>query len=387
MSTGRFADSLPIAEEALDVSRTVGSRADEALALGILGTDLALLGRVDDGIERFREGLAIAEDLGGVEGIALGTANLATLLDRVGRTAEALDVATAGWERARAIGVERTYGGLLLAVAAKAAIALGRWDEADGLLALGLARDAAGTPGIRLRIERGRIDTMRGDLSQAAAVLDAADAADEAAGRTGGDLAAILAARADLAAVLRRVSDVRAAVAEGLRMAVEGPPDPALAQLAAAGLRAEADAADRARAERDEAGVAEARRNAAAIMAAVERIAGTLGVPAATAQTGENGQAGMPSRALALSLLCRVEADRLEETDTAGRWISVAGTFEAIGRLVDLDPSTVAYWARRHGLASPFAARHAARAPAQRRPRCGGARRDLSLWLWAIRSG
>ena len=147
MSAGRFADSLPIAEEALDVARAVGSRADEALALGILGTDLALLGRVDDGIERFREGLAIAEDLGGVEGIALGTANLATLLDRVGRTAEALDVATAGWERARAIGVERTYGGLLLAVAAKAAIALGRWDEADGLLALGLARDPVGTPG------------------------------------------------------------------------------------------------------------------------------------------------------------------------------------------------------------------------------------------------
>ena len=78
-----------------------------------------------------------------------------------------------------------------------------------------------GDAGIRLRIQRGRLDTMRGDLSQAAAVLDAADAADEAAGRTGGDRAAILAARADLAAVLRRASDVRAAVAEGLRMAVE----------------------------------------------------------------------------------------------------------------------------------------------------------------------
>jgi DNA-binding CsgD family transcriptional regulator len=198
-----------------------------------------------------------------------------------------------------------------------------------------------------LRIQRGRLDTLRGDLTRAAAVLDAADAADEAAAGTSGERAAILAARADLAAILRRTSDVRAAVAEGLRMAVEGPPDPALAQLAAAGLRAEADAADRARAERDEAGVAEARRNAAAIMAAVERIAGTLGVPAATAQTGDNGQAGVPSRALALSLLCRVEADRLEETDTAGRWISVAGTFEAIGR-----PYPAAYARYRAGAAS-----------------------------------
>jgi DNA-binding CsgD family transcriptional regulator len=36
-------------------------------------------------------------------------------------------------------------------------------------------------------------------------------------------------------------------------------------------------------------------------------------------------------------------------------------SFEAIGRLVGLDPSTVSYWARRHGLESPFASRHAAR--------------------------
>jgi hypothetical protein len=36
-------------------------------------------------------------------------------------------------------------------------------------------------------------------------------------------------------------------------------------------------------------------------------------------------------------------------------------SFEAIGRLVDRDPSTVAYWARKHGLQSPHARRHAAR--------------------------
>ena len=174
MFSGRFAESMPIAEEALDVARTIGSPSNQAMALGIIGTDLALLGRVDEGVDRFREGLAIAEELGGVEGIALGQTNLAILLDRVGRTAEALEVAAAGWERARDIGVERTYGGLLLAVAAKAAIALGRWDEAETFLALGLAHDPVGTPGIRLRIQRGRLDTMRGDLVRAAEVLAAA---------------------------------------------------------------------------------------------------------------------------------------------------------------------------------------------------------------------
>jgi Predicted ATPase len=131
MLSGRFAESVAIAEDAIAVARSVGSRGDEALALGVLGWDLALLGQVDDGIGWVRAGLTIADELGGAEGIALGATNLAVLLDRVGRTADALDVAASGWERARALGVERTYGGLLLAIAAKAAIALGRWDEAD----------------------------------------------------------------------------------------------------------------------------------------------------------------------------------------------------------------------------------------------------------------
>ena len=180
----------------------------------------------------------------------------------------------------------------------------------------------------------------------AAVALDAAGAADEAAGGTS-DRAAILAARADLAAVLRRASDARAAVAEGLHMAADGPPDPALAQLAAAGLRVEADAADQARAERDETGVAEARRNAAAIMAAVERIAGILGVPAGDGPDRRDRSAGPPSRTLALSLLCRAEADRLEETDIAARWVSVADTFDAIGR-----PYPAAYARYRAGAAT-----------------------------------
>ena len=127
------------------MAREVGSAADEALALGILGSALALTGRVDDGVDRLRAGLAIAEAIHSAEGIALGATNLAILLDRVGRTADALDVAVAGWERARTIGVERTYGGQLLAIAAKAAIALGRWDEAEVFLATGLDRAPVGT--------------------------------------------------------------------------------------------------------------------------------------------------------------------------------------------------------------------------------------------------
>jgi DNA-binding CsgD family transcriptional regulator/tetratricopeptide (TPR) repeat protein len=326
MLNGRFADSMPMAEEALAVARTVDSPSDEALALGILGWDLALLGRVDDGVERVREGLAIAAALGGAEGIALGATNLAVLLDRVGRTEEAMEVATTGWERARVLGVERTYGGLLLAIGAKAAIALGRWDDADAFLATGLAHQPIGAPGIRLRVQRGRLDTFRGDTAAAAEALAAARAADEAAGGTE-DRAALLAALAELAAITGDVAQTRAAVMEGFSLASAGPPDPALALLAMTGLRVEADAAARARSGRDEAGLEEARFRSREIADQVERIAALLGVPDTPADAP-----AAPSRQVVLTAVCRAEAHRVEEHDQPSEWLAIARGFDAIGR-------------------------------------------------------
>ena len=260
---GRLVESIPIAEEAIAVARDVGSAADEALALGILGAALALTARVDEGVDRLRAGLVIAEEIHSAEGIALGATNLAIVLDRVGRTVDALDVAVAGWERARTIGVERTYGGQLLAIAAKAAIALGRWDEAETFLATGLDRPPVGPSSINLSIQRGRLATWRGELLAAADALTTARTVDDAAGGTD-DRAALLAALAELAAIQGRATEARAAVAEGLRMAAGGAPDPALAQLAATGLRVEADAAASARARRDGAAVEDVRRRAGA---------------------------------------------------------------------------------------------------------------------------
>jgi tetratricopeptide (TPR) repeat protein len=203
---------------------------------------------------------------------------MAVLLDRVGRTTEALEVAASGWDRARAVGVERTYGGLLLAIAAKAAIALGRWDEADAFLRLGLARDPVGTPGIRLRIQRARLDTLRGEFASAADSLREAQEADAAAGGSE-DTAALLAALAESAALQGRAADARAAVEAGLKMRPDGPPDPSLASLAATGLRVEADLAVRARARQDLHGVEGSRHRAREITIQVERMPGCSGSP------------------------------------------------------------------------------------------------------------
>lgn len=61
-----------------------------------------------------------------------------------------------------------------------------------------------------------------------------------------------------------------------------------------------------------------------------------------------------------------VEKDWLEAQLAAGR------SYEAIAREVGRHPSTVAYWARRHGLTSAHAPRHAAR---------GGIERDVLIAL------
>jgi hypothetical protein len=50
------------------------------------------------------------------------------------------------------------------------------------------------------------------------------------------------------------------------------------------------------------------------------------------------------------------------------RRLTEGASFEAIGRDLGADPSTVAYWARKHGLASSFAKRHAGRGGLERAP-------------------
>jgi transposase-like protein len=55
----------------------------------------------------------------------------------------------------------------------------------------------------------------------------------------------------------------------------------------------------------------------------------------------------------------------MERADLHG-YLARGLSFEAIARLTGRDPSTIAYWARKHGQESPFAERHAARGPLPR---------------------
>ena len=100
MVQSRFAEAADWAREAIDVARATGHREAESMALNALGTALGESGEVDDGVAYLRESLAIASDehLEMEEGGAW--INIADVLNLVGRTQEALDIARQGLENA-----------------------------------------------------------------------------------------------------------------------------------------------------------------------------------------------------------------------------------------------------------------------------------------------
>jgi DNA-binding CsgD family transcriptional regulator/tetratricopeptide (TPR) repeat protein len=244
MLTGDFAASAAAAREALDVGRRAHASAEMALAHGVLGWDMAMLGDVDGGITEYRKGQEIAESIGSVEGAALAATNMAALLDRVGRSEASLEAALAGYALTERLGVARTYGAILLGHAAKAQLALGHWDEVDRLTASGLRRGAVDAGAAWLMINRARVLIGRGQFEEAGRLLASARSIDERLGGTD-YRTALLATAAELATWTGRLPDVLDLADAGLgAFAVSPTPDPSLAWLAALLLRAIADHAE-----------------------------------------------------------------------------------------------------------------------------------------------
>lgn len=318
--SGRLPEAAVLAEEGIVIARAASAAGEEALALGVLAWCTCVAGEIDRGIALFREALAIAERLGGAEGIAIGYTNFAVLLDRVGRTEGSLQAATEGFKVVRAIGVSRTYGGILKGHAAKALHDLGRWDEAIVAVDDGLALDPIGQPAIWLHVNRARLDTNQGRFGEAAHHLAEADALSGTVGADDAYRAPRLAARIDLARAEGRLGDIRDMVAATIAgLDLDRPLDPAIGWLAASALWAEADQAEMGRARHDEAVVGDARRHAAAIETWLDRAA-TMPIAASD------------GRRAAIDGLCRAELSRLTGDRDAPAWHAVAARWDALGR-------------------------------------------------------
>jgi tetratricopeptide (TPR) repeat protein len=329
MLGGDFAASAAAAREAIDVGGRAGALPETALAHGVLGWDMAMLGDVDAGIGEYRKGQEIAEAIGSVEGAALAVTNMAALLDRVGRSEASLEAATAGYALTERLGVARTYGAILLGHAAKAQLALGRWDETDRLTASGLRRGAVDAGAAWLMINRARVLTGRGEFDEAARLLAGARAIDERLGGTD-YRTALLAAEAELATWtgdLARVLDLAEA---GLAaFALSGNPDPSLAWLAALLLRAIADAQEQRRGARADAGGGALAGRAQGVAGKVEAAIGAV-VANPVFATGERVQA--------LFALTKAEGGRVRGSSSREDWRGVARAWSGLRR-----PYHVAY--------------------------------------------
>jgi DNA-binding CsgD family transcriptional regulator/tetratricopeptide (TPR) repeat protein len=126
---GRYREALVDGRPALATARAAGDRSSESEILNTLGMAQIALGQIEEGVSCLRAAIEIAtedDDIGRMEG---GYSNLADALSLAGRTLEALDVAREGLAVFAARGARATNW--LLLTASDLAFQAGDWRSAQ----------------------------------------------------------------------------------------------------------------------------------------------------------------------------------------------------------------------------------------------------------------
>ena len=166
----RWSEAQAHAEDALAEAEASGVPARIALATGVLGLALVELGDVDGGIAAVRRAWAEAATIG-PRGHDLAYRRLVGVLARTGRFGEVVEAARSGREIAKRNGLARTLGRALAADEADALVQLGRWGDAEAVLADTLGETADDDDGDRSRVALARMRLRRdGPVAAAAAV-------------------------------------------------------------------------------------------------------------------------------------------------------------------------------------------------------------------------
>jgi DNA-binding CsgD family transcriptional regulator/tetratricopeptide (TPR) repeat protein len=165
------------ARNAIAAARACGATGAEADASVTLGAAMAYLGTVDTGLDVLRFGLRLALETAETEGsyTALRAyVNLSDVLELLSQHAEAAQVAADGLKLAERVGSSRTLGCYLVGNRAEPLLRLGRWAEADRLIAEALADQPEGVFGATLHQLRAELAAMRGGYAEAGSELRAA---------------------------------------------------------------------------------------------------------------------------------------------------------------------------------------------------------------------
>jgi DNA-binding CsgD family transcriptional regulator len=162
----------PLASQAVEIGRSIGTRDIEAHALTTLGVCTAYLGDVALGTKQLQDALAIAQEIGSVDQVARADANLVEVLATTGSLREAGDVAADAWAFAEEHGLARVMGAIELAEGGIALYRLGDWAGARALLERAAARRLAGVAQIATEQRLAMIDVGQGRFDDARARLD-----------------------------------------------------------------------------------------------------------------------------------------------------------------------------------------------------------------------
>jgi len=317
MLQSRYRRAVSVARRALreqtELDEPGGYHVDEAGALNALGVSLVSTGEVEEGAAALRRALALARERGHLQDVASAGSNLAEALHRVGHSDEALAVARAVHGEVASLPVRQVW--LSLGIA-HGAFDVGDWDAADAALAgVDPRRLVRGISELNACLAHAELALGRDERAAARAQLARADelAVDSREPQYLGVLGAL---QAELAMRDGDVAAARATVDVALDR-IEFCSDDALrmAMVSAAGLAAEATAAQQARDLGDDAAVAAALGHAELLIARVRACA----------------EDGGPLEA---AYLAHAEADncRALDTDQAERWAEAAARWDALGR-------------------------------------------------------
>ena len=334
----RHEESLTVCQEALFLARSVDAPEAVVRGLTVLGSDLAYLGRGEEGAAELRQAVQLAEEIGDRIGLERAYVHLTDVLTMLGRHRESAQVGQAGLEAMRRYGIDDT---LLVSNQIEALLASGYWGEAESFSAAAVRRATSRFLGWLLAM-RGAVETGRGDFEAA-----------------GGHLAEALAALrddrvhgmydvyvAELALWQRRWIDADQAVHDALSRASFQQAAQLHVWFCATGLRAQAELAALARARRDEDAVRDWIDRAGEHIAVARRAA-------------EEASAVTPN---AGGWLAQAEAEH-ERARGAARpksWSDAAATWEQLER-----PPLAAYcrWRESEALVSAGASRTEASVP------------------------
>jgi DNA-binding CsgD family transcriptional regulator len=244
MLRGRFTEAVTPAAESAAAARELRVRDLESRALNTQGLSLAALGDVDTGLEMLRRALALSAD-GPPADFTRAVVNLSEVLDRVGRTAEALTELEAAMPLAAQRPEPSSYDAFTELQAVEKLIRLGRLDEALAALPARVPGDAIGSASLMLLFMRAELAFERGD-DGLRSHLDAwrrlsIGTRDPQWHEPLEGLSAQLAAREG------RFDDARAAIARGLAAVRDSEDGVRHVHITWVGLKVEAEAAERAR--------------------------------------------------------------------------------------------------------------------------------------------